>query len=234
MMGRVTGKRGRDPLPHPDYAQLRLDAERMFFGELCRHYGRTSKTMHAWLKSAGATPRQADRRASGMRATTMHQATSWLAFNTPEKIAAALTPAVLKRFWSNVNKGGDCWEWTSGCYARGYGRFSFGTIQVRAHRVSWMIYRGVVPADLYVLHRCDNRKCVNPAHLFLGTNAENHADKARKERVAGFYGKCKLTADLVRKIRAGTRSDREWAQEIGVHPTTIASARTGKKWRHVN
>lgn len=236
VMGRVTGKRGRDPLPHPDYGQLRENAARMIFGELCQHYGRTAKTMHAWLKAAGATPRQADRRASGLRATTMQEAKSWLAFSTPEKIAAALTPRILDRFWNNVNKGADdeCWEWTSGCYARGYGRFSFGVIQIRAHRVSWMIHHGVVPSELYVLHRCDNRKCVNPGHLFLGTNADNHADKARKERTAGFYGKTKLTADLVRRIRQGGRSDGEWAKEIGVHSTTIHAARTGKKWRHVS
>jgi hypothetical protein len=209
----------------------------MIFGELCRHYGRTSKTMHVWLKAAGATPRQPDKRANGLKAAQMATAKSWLVFSTPDRVAAALTADVLARFWSYVRKGDpdECWEWIGHIHpGRGYGQFSFAKVQIRAHRTSWLIHRGVIPAHLYVLHKCDNRKCVNPDHLFLGTNAENHADKARKERVAGFYGKCKLTADLVRQIRAGERSDREWAREIGVHPTTIAAARTGKKWRHVN
>jgi hypothetical protein len=160
----------------------------------------------------------------------------WKDLDSAARIADTLGRG-LKHFWRKVYKKADdeCWPWLASLSPhRGYGRFNVGRITTTAHRASWLIHFGPIPAGLHVCHTCDNRKCVNPAHLFLATNAENHADKARKERVAGFYGKCKLTAELVRQIRAGGRTDAEWAREIGVHSTTIHAARTGKKWRHVN
>lgn len=88
------------------------------------------------------------------------------------------------RFWSFVdNPAAGCWEWTGGTTQFGYGAFrKDGRIQVNAHRYAWELTYGPVPVGLYVLHRCDNPKCLRPDHLFLGTHLENMADARAKGR----------------------------------------------------
>lgn len=94
-------------------------------------------------------------------------------------------PSRSERFWSKVNKEapGGCWEWTAGLNSAGYGQFSnWPSAPQRAHRVSWEFANGEIPDGLCVLHRCDNRPCVNPAHLFLGTKGDNIRDCFAKGR----------------------------------------------------
>lgn len=122
-----------------------------------------------------------------------------------------------------------CWLWTDCLNRQGYGRiFIMGRGSVTAHRLSYELHRGPVPSGLYVCHRCDTRTCVNPAHLFLGTHADNMRDMAEKGR-----GNKSPNAELIAEIAAREAAG-EWvnrraeAERIGVH-TSVLSRHLGKK-----
>jgi HNH endonuclease len=145
----------------------------------------------------------------------------------------------IEKFWLKTRAiGRYCIEWIGGRDARGYGQFYYK----KAHRFAWEITYGPIPEGMHVLHRCDNTWCVNPDHLFLGTHADNHADKVRKGRQARgeTHGCAKLTEDQVREIRAMASdglSKRGTAQRIAemfgitrIHVYYICSRRS---WRHV-
>jgi hypothetical protein len=128
-----------------------------------------------------------------------------------------------------------CWEWRDRLTHRGYGRFWLERRSTHAHRAAWVLFKGPIPNEMHVLHECDNRKCVNPSHLFLGTNADNHADKAAKGRAArgSANGASKLTADQVSNIKRARGSNVAVARLFGVHHSTIARIRTGAGWSHI-
>jgi hypothetical protein len=124
------------------------------------------------------------------------------------------------RFWAKVAIGDGCWEW-EGARERGYGLFWADGRLVRAHRWAWEERNGLVPAGMLVLHRCDNRPCVNPEHLFLGTNADNNRDMQEKGRHPGR----KLTpadVEAVYGLLAAGQRRAAIAARFGVHPSAIS------------
>lgn len=86
------------------------------------------------------------------------------------------------KFLSRIEKGEDCWMWTGTKAPTGYGCLTFSKKIRLAHRLSWELYHGQIPGGLFVLHKCDNRICVNPNHLFLGTQRDNMLDMIKKGR----------------------------------------------------
>lgn len=140
-----------------------------------------------------------------------------------------------RTFWDRVPTGPGCWEWQGVRLPKGYGQFRFLGRMWRAHRLAWLFSHGSLPNGLCVLHSCDNPPCVRPSHLFLGTNAENVADRERKHRRIAPHGgdhpRAKLTIDDVRSIRASRSSSRVLGPMYGVSPSTITHIRTGRTWR---
>lgn len=128
-----------------------------------------------------------------------------------------------------------CWIWSGKTNSRGYGMFPFNGVSTHsAHRASWIMNRGPIPTGICVLHKCDTPKCVNPEHLFLGTNADNVADKVSKNRQArgadmARFGsdnpRTRLSDSDVSEIRslyaARSKSQTQMAIDFGVHLMTI-------------
>lgn len=146
---------------------------------------------------------------------------------------------VQERFWKYVEKTDSCWNWTSALTFDGYGEFFLNGQSVRAHRVSWELTIGAIPHGLHVCHHCDNRRCVRVDHLFLGTNAENVADKVRKGRQSTIrlfgeaHGGAKLTTQQVLEMRAASGTMKALAKRYGVSRASVCRIRKGTQWPHL-
>lgn len=132
-----------------------------------------------------------------------------------------------------------CWMWLGSDQGKGYGNVGHEGRTQRAHRVSYKLFVGPIPDGLHVLHKCDVRLCVNPDHLFLGTNADNVRDMVEKGRnnFGERNGNAKLTEDKVRDIRAGYELGDTVASlslSYQVSCTAIYDIVRGDTWRHVS
>jgi hypothetical protein len=133
-----------------------------------------------------------------------------------------------------------CWEWQGYIDKHGYGKITIDGYPSLAHRASWQSCFGDINDGLLVCHKCDNRKCVNPNHLFLGTPKENSLDMFAKGRapvvIGERHGSAKLTEnqviDIRRRYKAGA-VQRTLAKEYGVNPMAINKIVHNKTWRHI-
>lgn len=171
----------------------------------------------------------------------------------------------MQRFWKKVRQAGpdECWEWMRARTARGYGQIGVNGRVCYAHRLSYELTYGSIPDGLQVLHRCDNPPCVNPAHLFLGTQKINMQDCSNKNRLGAQQhpelmprgdrngmrtrpetrsrgennGQSRLTEQGVRDIRqqhAQGASQRALARQYQVDKSTIADVVNRKTWQHID
>ncbi len=149
-----------------------------------------------------------------------------------------------ERFWEKVDKRGsdECWLWTASS-SQGYGRLWNGKRPEGAHRISFRIHGGEIPDGQHVLHRCDNPPCVNPAHLFVGTSADNMADKVAKGRlrVGSTSGESHPRALLSQldvlsireKAHLGSATWAQMAASLGVSVAAICDVVTRRSWAHL-
>jgi hypothetical protein len=170
-----------------------------------------------------------------------------------------LTPQDVERFWKKVRKAGpdECWYWTACRNPAGYGQINIGGWRFLASRVAWTIKHGSIPPSLCVLHHCDTPPCCNPDHLFLGTDADNSQDCARKEHHKGPYNlprrerrwphkhppvpRLMLNAhvtpsqvlDISTRYRAGGVTQSVLASEYGISRSTISRIARRENWTQI-
>jgi hypothetical protein len=144
-----------------------------------------------------------------------------------------MTEKQLRNFWKKVDVQGpdDCWPWLGCKNLKGYGNFRIGKLRYKAHRVAWELTYGPIPECLCCCHHCDNPACVNPKHLFLGTDQDNMDDMEVK-------GRAKLTEEQVIEIRRLYALENHLSQDklgilFGVSDVTICRVTSKKHWKHI-
>ena len=141
-----------------------------------------------------------------------------------------------------------CWLWISYTAPNGYGRFKVDRKPIAAHRYSWSAVNGEIGDGLHICHKCDTRSCVNPDHLFAGTQAENvmdmvqksrqskgmaHANSIKTRRVGDRNHNSVLSPAIVLKIRRDKRPQRAIAKEHGISQCLVSNIKLNKTWRHI-
>lgn len=149
----------------------------------------------------------------------------------------------MERFWSKVKIGNpnECWEWIAGPYHNRYGIFWLHGKNISSHRMAWQIFhKKKIPIGMLVNHHCDNMRCVNPRHLYIGTNEDNNRDTVtRRRRVNNApkgikHSKCLLKEFEVLRIYSDKKhSYQELANIFNVSPSAVRSIRRAKTWKHI-
>jgi len=135
-----------------------------------------------------------------------------------------------------VDPNNNCWIWQGFKDKDGYGSIIINQKMNKPHRVMWEIHNGPIPEGINVLHKCDNPPCVNPDHLFLGSQKDNIQDCIKKDRfVRGEKnGRAKLTKNKVIKIYYDNRKYAEIAKDFSVSKASVGSIKKGRNWAHLN
>lgn len=151
-------------------------------------------------------------------------------------------PTFEQRFWSRVEKSDGCWLWTGKPCGKGYGSLRSNNVRYYAHRASWIIHRGPIPPQMCVLHRCDNPPCVNPAHLFLGSLADNVRDMVEKGRQSSMpmpgeaNGFSRFTDNDIREMRRQRKGGdllATIARRFSTSQEYVSLIVKRKAWKHV-
>jgi hypothetical protein len=157
-----------------------------------------------------------------------------------ESTGAEVASPIAERIWQKIVRGNGCWEWTGTRYPNGYGSCASGKRGRNdyAHRVVWRLTFGRIPDGLRVLHHCDNPPCCRPDHLFLGTDADNVADKVAKgrqlkgEQITGARLRATQIPDIRQRLAEGEPMHLI-AADCGVSRGAIQDIALNKTWRHV-
>lgn len=144
-----------------------------------------------------------------------------------------------ERFWEKVDNSGECWVWIGSTTYNGYGEIHWRGKTKRANRISWELHFGEIPHGMRVLHSCDNRRCVRPDHLFIGTDMDNTRDMQRKGRapLGELQSSTKLTGEQVAEIRRryglGFDTYGSLAIDFGVAKSTVSDVIKARTWSHL-
>lgn len=143
----------------------------------------------------------------------------------------------IERFWKKVDKTSNpngCWEWIGGLDRDQYGLFSYNKKQYRAHRFMCLI-NNINIQNQYVCHSCDNPKCVNPNHLWIGNHIQNEIDKDIKGRrpIGINHGRSKLTNQQIFEIRTSLLNGKQLSKKYNVSDAVIYNIKNRKTWKHL-
>ncbi|MCK5602096.1 HNH endonuclease [Candidatus Pacearchaeota archaeon] len=147
-----------------------------------------------------------------------------------------------ERFWNKVSIGRHCWKWNGATTKKrkGYGVIKInGKDRILTHRLSWELHYGIIPDGMKVLHTCDNSLCVNPQHLFIGTQADNVADMVKKgrlviNRLKGInHPKAKLNSQDIVEIRKDQRPQSQIAKDYNVSQATISCVKNNLRYKEI-